>query len=143
MIAYSTAIKNRLNRQPASPKDEDYTQGGGSPEGMPMPPFRGKLVTQKLVNRITSDSAPAEKSGPKVSDYTHTIPNSENLEKYKPQFRDSKEAFNEAIKRGHLTEDEESPNYAGKYMYMHSDAKGDYFKDRDTRQYKIVPKMDE
>jgi len=45
-------------------------------------------------------------------------------------FRESQEAFNEAIRRGLMTEQS-----ASEWMYMYSDANCDYFKHIDTRRY--------
>lgn len=52
-------------------------------------------------------------------------------------FRDSKTAFNYAITKGVLSEDSAKSNYAGNYMYMHSnkDETKDFFKHIDTRKY--------
>ena len=53
-------------------------------------------------------------------------------------YRDSQQAFTDAIKAGRLTETESDPNFAGKYMYMHTDANGrDAFKNIMTRSYDI------
>ena len=53
-------------------------------------------------------------------------------------FRNSQDAFNDAIAKRKLNEDPDSSKYAGDYMYMQSDAKGDYFKNINTRKYMIV-----
>ncbi len=44
-------------------------------------------------------------------------------------------AFNNAISNGTLSDNQDSPAYAGHYMYMHTDSKGDHFKHITTRQY--------
>ena len=50
--------------------------------------------------------------------------------------KDAQEAFDDAIENGWLSADENSPIFAGKYMYMYSSANGNnYFKHRDTREY--------
>ena len=36
-------------------------------------------------------------------------------------FKDHMEAFNHAIAKGHLTDNENDTNYAGNYMYMNSE----------------------
>ncbi len=54
-------------------------------------------------------------------------------------FRNSQQAFNDAILLGVLSITPASPNYAGSFMYMHTDAKGDAFKNIDTRRYLTVP----
>lgn len=38
-----------------------------------------------------------------------------------------------------LSQVERAANYAGAYMYMHSDAAGDHFKNIDTRRYVLSP----
>jgi len=49
---------------------------------------------------------------------------------------DSDAVFEEAIRRGVLSEDPADPNFAGLYMYMHHDAEGTaWFKHRETRAY--------
>ena len=51
-------------------------------------------------------------------------------------FRNSVDAFNDAIAAGRLSADESAPNYAGHYMYMGTDAEGiDLFKHINTRRY--------
>lgn len=50
-------------------------------------------------------------------------------------FRNANDAFDDAIELGGLSADETAPNYAGLYMYMHTDAAGDHFKHIETRQY--------
>lgn len=51
-------------------------------------------------------------------------------------FRDSNEAFADAIKAGRLSDFRLAANYAGKYMYMGTNEAGeDLFKHIDTRQY--------
>ncbi len=57
------------------------------------------------------------------------------------EFRNSKEAFDEAIRHGYLTTiDYEDGKYAGSWMYMHTDntipnISTDYFKNINTRKY--------
>lgn len=63
-------------------------------------------------------------------------------------FQDSEVAFQTAIDDGYLSTDPAAPNYAGRYMYMHTDlnpnvaADGwkhlDYFKNIETRAYDII-----
>ena len=49
---------------------------------------------------------------------------------------DSDAVFEEALRRGVLSEDPAHANFAGLYMYMHHDAEGTaYFKHRETRAY--------
>lgn len=70
-------------------------------------------------------------------------------------FKDHMDAFDHAIAKGHLTDNENDPNYAGNFMYMNSenvpsrfsetrydgtpsimqDKIIDYFKNIDTREY--------
>ena len=51
-------------------------------------------------------------------------------------FRNSADAFNDAIAAGRLSADESAPNYAGHYMYMGMDAEGiDLFKHINTHTY--------
>lgn len=56
-----------------------------------------------------------------------------------PQFLDTQEVFDKAILEGRLSDNPESPKYAGHYMYMgtwNRDNKPlDTFKHRDTRVY--------
>jgi ABC-type dipeptide/oligopeptide/nickel transport system permease subunit len=53
-------------------------------------------------------------------------------------FRDSKEAFAQAIRDGRLSVYYESTNYAGAYMYMGTDDSGrDLFKNIETRCYDV------
>ena len=52
-----------------------------------------------------------------------------------PEFRDPDKAFGDAIKSGTLSVDPRAENFAGRFMYMHSDAEADYFKNIDTRRY--------
>ena len=59
---------------------------------------------------------------------------------FNPHFRDSREAFENAIRLGRLSDSPASPKYAGRFMYMHSEHDGagaevDSFKNIDTRQY--------
>ena len=57
---------------------------------------------------------------------------------WKPTFRDPDAAFESAIRRGRLSEDERSRNYAGRYMYMFTDEHGkDMFKNCETRRYDV------
>ncbi len=56
-------------------------------------------------------------------------------------FKDSQLAFNQAISRGYLTISPKDDNYAGNYMYMHSEPKGDEFKHCITRRYLYVPAL--
>lgn len=50
--------------------------------------------------------------------------------------RNPQEAFENAIHRKVLSSDEQSPKYAGEYMYMYTGKDGtDYFKNRHTRKY--------
>ena len=50
-------------------------------------------------------------------------------------FRNSVDAFNDAIAAGRLSVDESAPNYAGHYMYMGTERDVDLFKHVDTRKY--------
>ena len=51
-------------------------------------------------------------------------------------FRDSQEAFQDAIRQGALEDtDNNNGKYAGDYMYMHSIKNTDYFKNINTRKY--------
>lgn len=53
-------------------------------------------------------------------------------------FRNSGEAFEQAIREGRLSADRLLSNYAGNYMYMHTDDDGhDAFKNIDTRRYDV------
>tara|TARA_R100000700_G_C3052929_1_gene71379 strand:+ start:196 stop:414 length:219 start_codon:yes stop_codon:yes gene_type:complete len=55
-------------------------------------------------------------------------------------FRDSQEAFEEAILHGYLTTiDYEDGKYAGEWMYMHTIGTTDYFKNINTRKYLEIP----
>tara|TARA_R100000306_G_scaffold62010_2_gene66613 strand:- start:428 stop:634 length:207 start_codon:yes stop_codon:yes gene_type:complete len=50
--------------------------------------------------------------------------------------RDPQDAFNDAVEFGLLSTNPKLPNYAGHYMYMHSDKSGrDFFKNINTRKY--------
>ncbi len=51
------------------------------------------------------------------------------------EFIDSQIAFNNAIKDGRLSDNPNSPVYAGKYMYMGTQNGVDTFKHIDTRKY--------
>ena len=51
-------------------------------------------------------------------------------------FRDSQEAFQDAIRQGALEDtDNNNGKYAGDYMYMHSIKNTDYFKNINTRKH--------
>ena len=50
-------------------------------------------------------------------------------------FKDSQEAFRDAIKAGRLSDRPEASNYAGRFMYMGTKDGVDLFKNIDTRQY--------
>ena len=54
---------------------------------------------------------------------------------------ESQEAFGRAIRQGRLTDNPAAANYAGKYMYMGREQKGDIgkdlFKNINTRQYDV------
>ena len=53
-------------------------------------------------------------------------------------YNDSQAAFNAAIKDERLTVNASDANYAGKYMYMHTDSAGkDCFKNINTRKYDV------
>lgn len=53
-------------------------------------------------------------------------------------FRNSQEAFEQAIKAGRLSVDSEADNYAGNFMYMGTDESGrDLFKNIETRCYDV------
>jgi hypothetical protein len=53
-------------------------------------------------------------------------------------YRNSHEAFEQAIKEGRLSTIKSSANYAGSYMYMHTDSDGrDCFKNINTRKYDV------
>jgi len=53
------------------------------------------------------------------------------------EFRDSKEAFIKAIEDKRLTRDPDDENYAGNYMYMHTQDGIDQFKNIITRKYDV------
>lgn len=57
---------------------------------------------------------------------------------WKPTFKPSFEAFKQAIDKGVLSHDPTSEMYAGNWMYMHTDEKGDAFKNIITRNYIFV-----
>ena len=57
-------------------------------------------------------------------------------------FKESQGAFDSAISSGILSALPTAANYAGHYMYMGSDDKGDDFKHRDTREYLTVANDD-
>ena len=54
---------------------------------------------------------------------------------------ESQDAFRRAIRQGRLTDNPADDNYAGKYMYMGREQKGDIgkdlFKNINTRQYDV------
>jgi len=53
-------------------------------------------------------------------------------------FKDSNQAFEDAIKAERLSTDRMKANYAGNYMYMHTDDDGhDSFKNILTRKYDV------
>lgn len=53
-------------------------------------------------------------------------------------FRDSRDAFEQAISAGWLSTDPDSPKFAGNYMYMGTDEFGiDLFKNILTRKYDV------
>lgn len=52
-----------------------------------------------------------------------------------PVFKDSHQAFEEAIHAGRLSADPLSPIYAGKFMYMGTWTGRDAFKHTETRKY--------
>ena len=53
-------------------------------------------------------------------------------------FKDSQAAFDAAIEDGRLSTDRTQANYAGSYMYMHTDDDGrDSFKNIETRKYDV------
>ena len=53
------------------------------------------------------------------------------------EHRDPQEAFERAIKAKRLSLDTEADNYAGNYMYMHTEGGKDLFKNRMTRRYDV------
>jgi hypothetical protein len=53
----------------------------------------------------------------------------------KPDFINSNKAFERAIKKEILSDDETRPDFAGNFMYMHSQDGIDYFKNINTRKY--------
>lgn len=53
-------------------------------------------------------------------------------------FRPAPEAFDAAIAKGVFSINPHTDNYAGRFMYMHTDAAGDHFKNINTRQYIIA-----
>lgn len=56
-----------------------------------------------------------------------------------PTFRNTEDAFREAIASGRLCEDPAADHYAGDYMYMGTDKGVDLFKHSTTRQYLPAP----
>jgi hypothetical protein len=61
--------------------------------------------------------------------------NMQTIQKSDSTFRDSMQAFNDAIKTGRLSDDSTSDRYAGRYMYMGTVNGKDLFKDIDDRKY--------
>ena len=60
------------------------------------------------------------------------------MENHGYTFKDSEKAFDDAIKVGRLSDKPEASNFAGGYMYMHTDANGrDVFKNINTRSYDV------
>ena len=53
-------------------------------------------------------------------------------------FRNSQEAFENALNLGKFTDDSEDDNYVGGWMYMYSLANTDYFKNINDRKYLTV-----
>ncbi len=53
----------------------------------------------------------------------------------KPTFKDSQQAFHDAVESGRLTIAPGDDNYVGKFMYMGTWDGVDAFKNKDTRQY--------
>ncbi len=51
------------------------------------------------------------------------------------ELNDSQAAFERAIAEGRLSDDQRSPVYAGRFMYMGTRDGLDLFKDIDTRRY--------
>ena len=54
------------------------------------------------------------------------------------EFRNSQEAFENALNLGKFTDDSEDDNYVGGWMYMYSLANTDYFKNINDRKYLTV-----
>jgi hypothetical protein len=52
-----------------------------------------------------------------------------------PAFRDSRQAFEDAIAEGRLSADRQAGNYAGNFMYMGTSNGRDSFKNIATRTY--------
>ena len=52
---------------------------------------------------------------------------------------DSQMIFGLAIESGTLSAEPGAPNYAGRFMYMHSDSAGHHFKNINTRAYIVDP----
>ena len=53
-------------------------------------------------------------------------------------YRNYAKAFDQAIKDNRLTTNPKNDNYAGNYMYMHTDSDGkDCFKNINTRKYDV------
>lgn len=50
-------------------------------------------------------------------------------------FKETQQAFEDAINKGFFSEDPAQPNYAGHYMYMGSRKDVDLFKNTQTRKY--------
>lgn len=53
-------------------------------------------------------------------------------------FRNSQDAFEDAIKHGALQREQRSDTYAGNYMYMYTEGGADFFKNIFTRKYITV-----
>ena len=51
------------------------------------------------------------------------------------EYRDSQQAFEQAIAEGRFSLDHESAQYVGDYMYMGTKDGVDLFKNRNTREY--------
>ena len=56
---------------------------------------------------------------------------------HKPTFKPAQQAFTAAVLAGDLSDNPMDPHYAGHFMYMFSDAKGDHFKDIGSREYVV------
>lgn len=76
----------------------------------------------------------AEQSIPQVPDSPKTI-----HKEWKPTFRNTQEAFEQAIQEGRLSRDRSAANYAGNYMDTDTSTKPwtDRFKNINTRQYDV------
>lgn len=51
------------------------------------------------------------------------------------EYRDAQAAFEDAIRFGRLSADPGAPNFAGRFMYMGTEAGRDLFKNSLTREY--------